>query len=166
MNMQNLIDWILANPYRTGFYLAAIAGFIAGPLEAFTPRGAAFLRALGMHVPGAIRAFQEAQGKSDGPKPPAPPMVALIAVCAFGVTSCASGTQAIEAIAHAGRDVAVAAEPCLVATYDDQLRQCAEAEAPDACKQAAAERWAPVLASLDTLHAAWCAVAPTSEGCP
>jgi hypothetical protein len=71
------------------------------------------------------------------------------------------GTQDLAKYAEAGRDLAQAAEPCLVAQKDAALAQCQDAPCRDQVYQA----FSPIADALDLMHKAWCRVAPNAEGC-
>lgn len=60
------------------------------------------------------------------------------------------------------RDIAAQAEPCFIATKQAEEQACAQ----DAqCLARVRAAWSHIADSLDALHAAWCVLAPASEGC-
>jgi len=89
------------------------------------------------------------------------PLLLVGAASATFSSGCADTTP-ITRYAEASRDVLAVAEPCLVGLQKVELDACAGSQT---CEDAARERWRPVADALDVLHAAWCALAPESEGC-
>lgn len=105
-------------------------------------------------------------------KPPTVPPGVVGAFMLMGlallVASCTVGcggamVQRAEKFAHAARDVADVAAPCLVAAKLKADEQCSSDEH---CLERVREEYKPAADTLDTFHAAWCAFSPDSEGCP
>lgn len=85
-----------------------------------------------------------------------------LAVCLAPLSCCVPHREVLERGLTASRDLAVAAEPCLVATRQAQLDACsADAE----CLEQVRTSYAKLADSLDALHAAWCVLSPAAEGC-
>lgn len=61
------------------------------------------------------------------------------------------------------RDAIEIAEPCLVQARAQELATCS---GDTACEAPIRARWSRVADGLDAFHAAWCIIAPESEGCP
>ena len=75
---------------------------------------------------------------------------------------CVPQREAIERGLSGARDLAVVAEPCLVATKAAQEQACAT---DAACLAEVKAHWSKMADALDAMHDAWCVVSPASEGC-
>lgn len=85
----------------------------------------------------------------------------ILALVAYAVLTGCGGGQELAQYAEAGRDLAVVAEPCLVAVKDEAIARCEDEE----CRRQVVDRFAPIADALDLMHSTWCAVSPESEGC-
>ena len=88
-----------------------------------------------------------------------------VALAALALAACGAVARVPEAI-EAARDVATVAEPCLVAEQSREYNACPLGPAGDSCRAAVVTQWAPVKSAFERLHALWCEVSPSSEGCP
>jgi len=60
------------------------------------------------------------------------------------------------------RNALTVAEPCMVEVRAAELRACS---GDASCEAPIKERWGRVADDLDAFRAAWCIIAPNSEGC-
>ena len=70
--------------------------------------------------------------------------------------------EAVEKGLGSARDIVAKAEPLFVAAKQSEEQACGQ---DAACVDRVRVEWARVADALDTFHAAWCALAPTNEGC-
>lgn len=75
---------------------------------------------------------------------------------------CVPQREAIERGLSGARDLAVVAEPCLVATKAAQEQACAT---DAACLAEVRAHWSRMADALDAMHDAWCVLSPSAEGC-
>lgn len=106
-----------------------------------------------------------ASAKPAAPKLPPPPTSAVLPLlllvgASAGLSGCGIGQEMVRVV-EASRDVVTVAEPCLAAAQKVEIDACANA----ACVERVAVAWEPIMAALDVIHQAWCAVSPSSEGC-
>lgn len=92
---------------------------------------------------------------------------ALALACSSIVLGCGSAPPELRSGIESARDIVTAAEPCFVSEHDALLADCEKRPVEDrqACAEDVKASFAPIAAALDKFHAAWCVLAPTSEGC-
>lgn len=94
-----------------------------------------------------------------------PPNVGPALAIVFFLSSAGCSAHQAEQVrtaVEASRDVAAIAEPCLFATKEKQLSDCA---GDAACEAEVRRRYSQVADAFDAFRRAWCALAPQSEGC-
>lgn len=119
----------------------------------------------------ALRTLAPASSPPSAPKDPdstgngaAGPLVGLALLCivASTQTGCAGAQEQLRGGLEAARDVVAVAEPCMAAEHDRELMSC---NGDATCESTVRAHWAPIADALDAFHAAWCTLAPDSEGC-
>lgn len=138
------------------------ASFAYGRAEERFPFAVAFLRRNGLDLAGCIELIRKHWPKRLPPPPPFPMVLFALAFASalVAATGC-GGAQELAKYAEAGRDLAVVAEPCLVAAKDEAIARCEDEE----CRREVVDRFAPIADALDVMHETWCTVSPESEGC-
>ena len=116
-------------------------------------------------VPSALP-LPKAPAKATDSQPPGGAGAALLLLALSGVAAGLSGcggTQELAKYAEAGRDLAEASEPCLVAQKAMDESQCGDDQA---CQAKVKAKNGKLADALDLMHSTWCKVSPSSEGCP
>ena len=85
----------------------------------------------------------------------------LLGLLLVVLTGCGAG-QDVARYAEATRDVLEVAEPCLMEAKARDVEAC---KGDATCENLVQSKWEPVAFALDLVHAAWCGLSPTSEGC-
>ena len=147
-----MIEFIESHPAIATLALVAILNLIADASAARFPRFSAAFAGLIPHGATIVAALKKTK------LPPAGPTIGVLAL--LSMTSCSP--TGLSVAMQSARDVAVIAEPCLVAQKKRELDECGGVAA---CVESTEARWSSVADALDGLHAFWCGLSPQSEGC-
>lgn len=170
--MNDLLAWAADHPEATVALAVLLLTLVERAIRRAAPRAADVVAAAIPHVPSIVDALKGRGPSSMRPppddKPKAPPGIATMGLLcmALAFAGClglgCGGAAQFEELAHASRDVATVAEPCLVAAKDHEESRC---NGDEACVAAVKAKWRPIADALDMMRDAWCSLSPDAEGC-
>jgi hypothetical protein len=129
-----------------------------------SPAAADIVGSLIPHVRSLVDSIAKLRGSDSQPPGGAGAALLLLALSgvAAGLSGC-GGSRELARYAEAGRDIAEASEPCLVAQKAMDESQCGTDQA---CQAKVKAKNGKLADALDLMHNTWCKVSPQSEGCP
>lgn len=157
-------------PARWRPVLALGLGLASGACDAII-RGTDWHEALGMGLLSSFVAMgghdvliEALRGGAEvsAPKAGGGALALIVAVLSAALSGCAGGLQDAANALNAANDIATEAQPCLIAERDRQIKNCGF---DVRCQSAVDVRFDAIADAYDIFKAAWCTVAPESDGC-
>jgi hypothetical protein len=159
-----MVQWLNDNPGLATALVVALLNLLVEALRKLSPAAADIVGSLIPHVRSLVDSIAKLRGSDSQPPGGAGAALLLLALSgvAAGLSGC-GGSRELARYAEAGRDIAEASEPCLVAQKAMDESQCGTDQA---CQAKVKAKNGKLADALDLMHNTWCKVSPQSEGCP